>query len=247
MSIFYYIWKVWLWSSHTHLKTKRKYVPEISTTKFVKGNQDIAEQLANEIDVNYNTLIYVINQYDRVTRGLLCEGFTVKTENLVLTPMILGEWEEQQLEYKPEKYKRTIDCQPTNKILQALEHIDVKVMGTKDTTAYISQIIDQKSGEINTCLSRNGEIIIRGNSIKAIAGDGSTNHCIYLINSDRTMIDIGGNNLIQNQSEEIILQLPNGIEKGKYYLSILTYFTDKSDTLLEQIRCIEFDKILYVK
>lgn len=247
MGIFYHLWKVWLWFNHSNMKSEKEYSAEISTTKFVKNNQDIAERLADEIDVSYNTLIYVINQYDRTVRDLLCEGFTVKTDNLIVTPAIKGEWNEQQLEFQPEKHKRIISCSPTAEMLQALEGVNVKVMGTKDTFARITHVIDQKSGEIDMTLSRNGEIIIKGKSIKAMAEDGSINNCIYLIRPDKTMIDIGGDNLLRNESEEIVLCLPRGIEKGRYNLVIHTCFTDETHTRLKQLRCIEFDKILCVK
>ena len=246
MSIFYHLWKVWLCSNSTKVKSEEKCSAEISSTKFVKSNKEIAEQLANESDVGYNTLIYVMNQYERVVREMLCEGFTVKTNNVILTPAITGEWDKCQLEFQPENNKRIVDCKPTSAMIQALEFVDVKVMGAKDISAYISQVFDQKSGEVDCTLSRNGEIVIKGNAIKAIAKDGSTDNCIYLIKSDKTMIDIGAH-LLKNDSEEIILQLPSGIEKGIYHLAIHTYIIDNNHGLLTQLHCIDFDKDLCVK
>ena len=248
MKSFYHFWKIWLWMKRTEKGLFGDFSAEISTNKdIVITNKDIAERLANDgVEVSYSTLTYIIDQYDRVVRDMICEGYIVRTNNVMYTPALSGEWSKDCMEFNPEKHKLLVNCDLTPVMWQAINSTGVKVLGIKDTSSYISQVIDMTSGEKDRILSRSGDIVIEGKDIKVANKDGTTENCIFLVRMDNTIISIS-NDISRNESNKIVLRIPLNLEKGKYRMLIHTYSDVSSDENMTYFRCIEFDKIFSVK
>lgn len=117
MRAFYYFWKIWLRMNKSESETVTKPSVELSTQGIVKSNKDIAEQLAKEgVDINYGTLTYIIDQYDRVVRNMICEGYTVKTNNVNFTPELSGEWVMDSSDLDSGKYQCSVKCTPSSEM-----------------------------------------------------------------------------------------------------------------------------------
>ena len=220
---------------------------ELSTQGTVKSNKDIAERLSKEgVEINYGTLTYIIDQYDRIVRDLVCEGYSVKTNNVLFTPELSGDWSVDSLEFDSKKHKCSVKCTPTQEMQRAIGFVGVKVLGFKNASSYISQVTDVISGEVNSVISRNGNIIIDGNGIKAMAGDGTTDNCIFLVKEDQKMINIS-NRIMTNTTSQITLRVPSNLEIGKYHLLIYAFHSEQKEKKGMYCQCVEFDKLLLVK
>lgn len=149
MGVAYYFWKIWLWVSKSNEDEDTIHGVELLNQSTVKTNKDIAERLAHEgVEVKYGALTYIIDQYDRIVRDLVCEGYTVKTNNVQFNPELSGEWSMGALEFDSEKHKCTVRCVPTLEMQRAVGFVGVKVLGFKNTNSDLSQVVDVVSGEV---------------------------------------------------------------------------------------------------
>lgn len=247
MGIYYYFWKIWLRMSKSGKEITTDLCTELSTQSIVKSNKDIAEQLAKEgVEINYCTLTYIIDQYDRVVRNMVCEGYTVETNNVCFTPELSGNWSMDSLKFDSEKHKCSIKCTLSKEMQSALGFVGVKVLGFRNASSHISQVKDITSEEVNSLISRNGNIIIEGNGIEAMSEDGTTNNCIFLRNENNHIIDIS-NRILTNTTSQITLRVPSNLEVGKYHLLIHTLFSGSNEQKEKYCQCVEFDKLLWVK
>lgn len=145
MGIFYYYWKVWLWLNNSEKEPATERHAELPTQSVVKSNKDIAERLTKEgVEINYSTLTYIIDQYDRIVRDFVCEGYAVKTNNVLLTPDLSGEWPIDTWEFDATKHKCTVQCTPTLEMQRAMRFIGVKVLGFKNAPPKPSQDMDKE-------------------------------------------------------------------------------------------------------
>ena len=220
---------------------------ELSTQGVVKSNKDIAERLVKEgVEVSYSTLTYIIDQYDRTVRDLVCEGYIVKTNNVEYVPELSGDWSMDFSEFDSEKHRCSVKCSPSQEMQQSISFVGVKVLGFKNASSFISQVTDTASGKINSVISRNGNIIIEISGIESISNNELTNSCIFLVREDKYMIDISKNILVSTQNK-IVLRVPSSIEIGKYHLLIHTFHSKKNNQEKMYCQCLEFDKSLWVK
>lgn len=247
MGVFYYFWKIWLRMSKSESGLSSKQCAELSTQGIVKSNRDIAEQLSKEgVEINYGTLTYIIDQYDRVVRNFICEGYTVQTNNAHFTPELSGDWSMDTFEFDSKKHTCSVKCTPSQEMLRAMSFVGVKVLGFKNSSSYISQVTDVMSGEVNSVISRNGNIIIEGCEIKAMSNEGTTENCVFLVKENKNVIDIS-NRILTNTTSQIVLRVPSNLETGKYHLLVHTSHSKFKDQRSGYCQCVEFDKLLYVK
>lgn len=247
MSLFYHFWKIWLRASDSKENASKEISIELPTQNILKTNKDIAEKLITEdIEISYSNLTYIIDQYDRIVREMICEGYSVKTNNVIFTPRLSGKWDNECTEFDPKIHKCFVDCTLSPETHNAIGSIGVKVLGLKDTSHYISNIINPISGEVDSIIHPNEEIMIEGKGIQAIAKDGSTHNCILLANKDNEIFDIGSE-ISVNELDKTVLRIPKDLEKGKYHLSIQTYFSKQQNIKPAYHCCIEFPKTITVK
>ena len=136
MGVFYYFWKIWLRMSKPEPGLPSQQCAELSTQGIVKSNRDIAEQLAKEgVEINYGTLTYMIDQYDRVVRNFICEGYTVQTNNAHFTPELSGDWSMDTLEFDTKNHTRSVKCTPSQEMQRAMSFVGVKVLGFKNSSS----------------------------------------------------------------------------------------------------------------
>ena len=102
------------------------------------------------------------------------------------------------------------------------------------------------SGEVNSVISRNGNIIIEGSGIKAISNEGTTEKCVFLVKENKSVIDIS-NRILTNTTNQIVLRVPSNLETGNYHLLIHTSHSKLKDPKGGYCQCVEFEKLLYVK
>lgn len=130
MSVFYYFWEIWLQRKESEKGQEVKICAELPKQNTVKNNKDIAAQLAKEgVDVSYSTLTYIIDQYDRVVRNMICEGYTVETNNVCITPELPDDLSINSLTSATEKYQCSVKYTPSKEMRSALSFVGIKVMG----------------------------------------------------------------------------------------------------------------------
>lgn len=165
MGVSYYFWRIWLWINHSEKDNTTKQSAELSTQGIVKSHKDIAERLWKEgVEISYGKLTYIIDQYDRIVRDLVCEGYTVKTSNTLFTPELSRDWSMDFSEMDTSKYKCTVQCTPSPEMQRAMSFIGVKVLGFKNISPQTSLSTNDILEDVDSVITSNGSKIKEGSN-----------------------------------------------------------------------------------
>jgi hypothetical protein len=239
-----FIWKLWLRLNLLTKEVDNDYVAEVSTTGKTLRNEDIAQAIKDEgSELQYETLLDVLNRSDRLRRERILEGYSVQTGVCHITPRVTGSWEGATPHYDPAKHKITCDMSPAPELRADLGNVGVEVLGVRDSGARIGLVTDVTSGKTSGIITPDGDIIIEGEKIKiAPAGEDGTG--IFFVDSGGADTPVT-HPLTQNDPKKIICRVPN-LPAGTYSLKIVTRFAH-GNTLLKDPRTLNYETTLTVE
>ena len=129
------------------------------------------------------------------------------------------------------------------KLRKELGNVTVEITGVADTSAYIAQVVDIKTGNVNDMLTPGRNLRINGSKIK-LDGDNPANG-VYFIHQDtaaRTRVD--DTDIAVNNPSELMIIIP-ALSAGTYKVEVVTQYSSGS-SLLKQPRTAVFDRLLTV-
>ncbi|MDR2764455.1 MAG: DUF4469 domain-containing protein, partial [Tannerella sp.] len=199
-------------------------------------NADIARLFAESgSEVQYETLLDILNRADRLRREKIQEGYSVQTGICHLSPRVHGAWLGATAAYDASAHKIALDITPTAEMRTALDEVGIEVLGIRESGAYIGLLTDVISGLTDGTLTPGGQIIIAGDKIKVEpaneAGIG-----VFLSNG---AADIPVSPLAVNHPKEIIALAPTSLPDGVYTLYVSTRYAG-GNTLLKDPRRIVY-------
>jgi hypothetical protein len=223
------------------------YYAEVSTAGSTFSNEDAAKAIIDRgSEYQYETLLSIINQVDRIKREKLLAGTSVQDGIAHFTPRVAGNWIGAIARFDREYHRITLDIAPTAAMRKALsEEVDVEVLGVRDSGAYIGLVTDLSTGVADGEILLDEDFAIEGNKIKIdpIKEDALG---IFLVPQEGTKPPTKiTTRLIQNDPKKIIARVPATLDKGTYQLRIVTRFTGTS-TPLKEPRTITYGEIITV-
>jgi hypothetical protein len=234
------IWKIWLRPNHLTEDAANDYVAEVSTVGKTLRNSDIALQFAGPgTEMQYETLLDILDRADRIRREKLQEGYSVQTGVCHLSPRISGAWLGATTA-DAAKHKVTLSITPTAEMRSALADVKIEVLGIREGGEYIGLVTDVTTGLTDGTITPGGQIIISGNRIKVEPAD-EQNIGVFLTNGTQ-VYHIAP--LAVNHSKEIISILPQ-LPVGTYSLYINTRYSSGTN-LLKEARRIDYGTPLSV-
>jgi len=238
-----HIWKLWL---RLNLLTKdidNDYVAAVSATGKTLRNADIARILKEAgSELSYETLLYILDQTDRIVREQLQRGFSVLTGVCQLSPKVTGTWIGANAKFNPEAHKITLDIVPSAEMRAALKNVGIEVLGVKDGGAFIGLVTDTATRLADGTITAGDDIRIDGDKLK-IDPEGEEGLGVFFVNTDGEVIPVT-RNLTQNDPKRIIARVPE-LPAGQYTLRVVTRYTTAT-TLLKEPRIIDYDRLLVV-
>jgi hypothetical protein len=206
-------------------------------------NEDVARLIWDGgSELQYETLLDIINHADRLRREKVQEGYSVLTGVTHITPRVTGSWLGTSAKYDPAAHKITCDMIPSAEMRAALEEVGIEVLGAKDSGAIVSLVTDASTGATDGTITVAEDIIIEGDKIK-IAPDGGANVGVFFVADDGGELQVTGR-LTQNDPKRIIVRVPE-LAPGSYRLEVRTRFTT-SNTLLKEPRTLVYGQLLIV-
>ena len=238
-----YFWKVWL---RLNLLTKdidNDYLAAVSATGKTLRNPDIARILKDAgSELSYETILYILDQSDRIVREQLQRGYSVLTGVCQLSPKVTGNWIGANAKFNPAAHKITLDIVPCAEMRAALKDVGVEVLGVKDGGAFIGLVTDTATGLADGTITAGDDIRIDGDKLK-IAPDGEEGLGVFFVNADGEAIPVT-RRLTQNDPKRIIARVPE-LPAGQYILRVVTRYTTAT-TLLKEPRIIDYDRLLVI-
>jgi hypothetical protein len=241
-----HFWKVWLRLNLLTKDVDNDYVAEVSTTgKTALRNADIAK-LIKDIgsELEYETILSVLNQSDRIIREQIQRGHSVLTGNCQLSPRVNGTWLGSSANFDPLMHKITLDITPSAEMRTALKEVGVEVLGVKDGGAFIGLVTDTSTGATDGTITAGDDILIEGDKLKIVAeSDTETDIGVFFVNAKNHIFPVT-RRLTQNDPKKLIARVPS-LPSGEYTLRVVTRFTS-GNNLLKEPRVIDYDRFLTV-
>ena len=236
-------WKVWLRLNLLTSDVDNDYSAEVSTVGNTKRNEDIARAIKEEgSEVALDTMVDLFNRRDRMERRMVCDGSSVQTGNVRLSPRVTGSWLGSSAKYDPDVHKLTVDAVMTDDLRKALEVVGVEVLGVKDSGAHIGLVTDTLTGATDGSITANDDVMIEGDKLRIIP-ETESGIGIFFINSLGMATPVT-RRLTQNDPKKVVARVP-ALPAGEYTLQIVTRYSN-SNTLLKELRVIEYGKKLTV-
>ncbi len=172
----------------------------------------------------------------------LCDGYSVNTGYFTAGAQIRGVFDSATEQFNPEKHSINFLFNQGDLLRKEIPGIQVEILGVADSSLFIAQVTDVKTGAINDIITPNRNLKINGSKLK-IQGNSTTG--IYFINqASQERIIIDPTDIVTNNPSEIIIIVPP-LTAGTYKLQITTQFS--GNVPLKEPRTTTFDKILTVQ
>ena len=236
-------WKIWL--RPNMLKDDNSYIASVNFKgKKVLRTPDIARLIKDAgSEFDYETLLQIIEQSDRVVCEQLQTGNSVLTGFCQMTPKVTGNWSGSRAKFNPDEHQLTLDIVSSAELRGMLKEVGVDVLGVKDGGTYIGLVTDTVTGNTDGTITACDDILIEGDKIQ-IDPMGEEGLGIFFVNVDGETTPVT-RRLTQNEPQRIIARVPADLPPGQYTLRLVTKYTTAS-ILLKDPRVIEYDKLLIV-
>lgn len=245
MAVYDYFWKVWLRLNLLTKDVDNDYMAEVSTVKNTFQPEDIVKAMVEAgNEVSQDTILSIVNAYNRMVRVKVQQGYSVNTGNVQLTPRVGGSWiDGMKDKFDPARHKLTLDAVLTDEMRQALAKVGVEVLGVKDSGAGIYAVTDDATGLTDGTITTGDTISIAGDKIKVANAEGVEGTGVFFVNSEGVATKVE-DRIRRNDPKSVQVRVP-GLADGSYTLRIVTQFTSGA-VLLKEPRTIEYDKPLIV-
>ena len=232
------VWEVYLRPNTLTKDNDRDCIADVHAHAATQRNEDIAEIITKErSEFRKETIMNILNMRDKAVKDLIEQGLSFMDGLVQISPRVSGVWETENSSYDEKIHKRTVDLIPTADLRTALDAIGVKVMGTKEESARITEITDTATGLKDGTLTIGDDIIIEGEKIKVDEKDATQG--VFFKAADGTEYKTE-RRLSVNLPSQIIARVPKEVPEGNVTVIVRTKFTGGASPL-KTVREIIYD------
>ena len=231
------IWEVYLRPNTLTKDNDRDCIADVHAHAATQRNEDIAEIITKErSEFRKETIMNILNMRDKAVKDLIEQGLSFMDGLVQISPRVSGVWETENSPYDEKIHKRTVDLIPTADLRTALDAIGVKVMGTKEESARITEITDTATGLKDGTLTIGDDIIIEGDKLKIDETDAAQGVFFKAANGTEYKAD---RRLSVNKPGQIIARVPKEVPEGEVSVMVRTKYSG-STAPLKTVREIVF-------
>jgi len=185
-------------------------------------------------DVSAAAMEHAVNLWLKEMAYSLCDGFSVNTGWFTAQACIRGSFYSPTEKFNTEKHSVSFEFNQGSLLRKELGSVEVNIFGVAESSFFIAQVVDVRTGSVNDLLTPNRNLRVSGGKIK-IAGDNEQNG-VYFVNqgtSERVKVD--STDIVNNNPSELIIVIP-ALVAGEYKLEITTQFSATNGKLLKEPR-----------
>lgn len=175
---------------------------------------------------------------------LACDGYSINTGYFILDVQIKGVFNKPVEKFNPDKhsiYFRYVQGDASRKQIPTIE---VTIMGLADVQPAIREVIDVKTGALNSFLTPGKALRINGEKIK-VAGGHPDVGVWFVSEASGERFRVDNDEFITNNPSELAVMIP-GLAAGTYTLEVVTQFNGGGSPL-KNPRTATFAKPLTVQ
>ena len=194
--------------------------------------------IKNGTEYTEKAVISLFGLSEQAIRELVCEGYTVTTENAIYMPTVTGKFDATGA-YDASVNSFTCAINPTKTFKAELAEVTPVFSGNILTSggARISIITDSYTGKTDGTITPSQNITVTGVKIKCVNSDGSSIGTVAFLDSETLATAATVTSLTVNDPSKLIFICP-ALDAGTYILRITTYYTGGS-SLLKNPRVID--------
>jgi hypothetical protein len=215
------------------VKLYPNYLPGVPGAFFARTNNEAALSVQEVCAAaknrggytgNYEDLNRDVKVFFEETAYQLADGFAVNTGWFTVYPKIGGTFLKAGESPDPKRHKVDFAFRPTDRLRELADRIVVEVEGIADTSGFIDEVLDVRSGEVNGVLSPGGAVVITGTKIKVSGDHPDVGIWFYqdIPNTDPVKVT---ENLSENSSTKLIAAIPALTKCSPWRLRIVTQYT----------------------
>lgn len=225
--------KAWLADNTvtTDDKSDKIFIVETGQTYDLDG---IIEQMHDEESgLRQETILHVVNLYNRKLTQLLLNGNNVNAGLFYAVPKLRGtavggKWD-------PEHNSIYVSFTQGADLRKSIAETTVEVLGEKANVMYILEIEDRDTGLKDGTVTAGRGVFVRGASLKVVGDDPSVG--ITLTPAEGEPVKLAENDIFVNNPSELLLILPANLATGTYTLTVTTQYS-RSSVLLKTPRSV---------
>ncbi len=204
--------------------------------------ESLAQLMVEEgSELKLETIVDILRRSDRLKIQLLANGYIVNTAFCSARLSISGKFESAIAKYDADIHKMTTSFVAGKALREALTQVDVQVLGKATVAPAIGEVQDALSGQINSTITANNAIQIRGHRIK-IAGPDAANGIWFIASDSSTRTKC--TQVIHNGSKSLIVMVPP-LPPGQYQLEIVTQYV-RGKKIVKVPRSVCFNPLLSI-
>ncbi|MDR1346909.1 MAG: DUF4469 domain-containing protein [Prevotellaceae bacterium] len=235
--------KAYLYDNALTKDNPNDFIARVSSERSLSVN-DICESAAARggADISAAAMEHAVNLWLKEMGYRLCDGFSINTGWFTAGVHIKGVFDSPGETFNPEKHTVLFEFHQGSLLRKELELVSIDILGVADSSLYISQVTDVKTGNVNDIITPNRNLRISGHRLKIAGGDEANG--VYFVNQntqERTKVDV--TDIVTNNPSELVIVTP-ALAAGTYRLEVTTQYG--ISVLLKEPRTAVFDKILTV-
>ena len=196
----------WLKPNHITADTS-DYTAVPDTLGGVGMEQIIADMQFQGVELQKETIIDIVNRFNRLAAQRVTEGYTVNTGLVNMRPITQG-----------------IDLR------KAVSGTQIVIQGVMSDIIAIHSVTDAFTGKRDGSLTKGRNAEIRGAFIK-IVGDGVGVGVAFTKTDTGTRTLLDAHDIVINEPSRVLIMVPASLAAGTYDLSLTTQFTGSNKTL----------------
>ncbi len=214
------------------ISEKSLTIADVAQSAVTRGSANVSAQ----------SMEHAVSLFLKEMAYRLCDGFSINTGYFTAQTTIKGVFNSATEKFDAAKHNVLFDFQQGSLLRKELSNVEVNILGVADSSLFIAQVIDVKTGSVNDILTPNRNLKISGSKIK-IVGENEANG-VYFVNQEtqeRTKVDT--TDIVTNNPSELIVVIPD-LTAGTYKVEVVTQFSGTN--VLKEPRSFVFDKVLTV-
>jgi hypothetical protein len=176
----------------------------------------------------------------------LCDGFSVNTGWYNAGVHVKGVFDSPTDVFDPARHTVATEFHQGAELRKELSAVTVSILGKAESSFFIAQVTDMRTGSVNDLLTPGRNAKIAGGKLKIAATAEKEAVCgVYFVNADTAeRVKVDAADVVENQNAHLLVVVP-ALAAGTYHLAVSTQYSTGT-SLLKERRTTALDKPLTV-